>query len=164
MSPGFIDVLLGGALAFFALKGLFTGLVKSLVTIVAVVVAWFAMNTFPLLTAPVLGMFMNPQDPAFLLAAKVATLIVAYMVVQLVGFFVTGLIERVGLSPVDKLGGLALGVATGVLFGCLPLVAIYSIPQLYHWDKTQSTIAQSFFLSRYTPIVRNFVKPPAQPR
>lgn len=159
-----IDFILGLILIGFALKGLMTGLVRTVVTVAAVAAAWAVSSAQPMLAAPVAAQFVGTETVYYPLVARLATWVGAFAAVQLVGFFVTGLFEKVGLGGADRVGGLLLGTAAGVAVGCLPLAVLYAIPPLYHWDQTQATIERSFFLRSYTPIVRMFAKVPPRPK
>lgn len=163
MSPETIDLILAALLLFFSIKGLMTGFIRSVVSLLAVVVAWLMAAAMPELTGVFFQYFIPPSSPSFPLATRIGTWVVAFAVVQGIGFLLTGLMEKIGMGWLNKLAGLALGVVTGVLVGCIPLFIIYSIPQLYHWPVVQSTIKASFFLSNYTPVVRSFVRPPRKP-
>lgn len=159
-----IDFILGLILLGFTLKGLMSGLVRTVVTVAAVGAAWFVSSTQPLLAGPLVAHFTGTESLFFPLAARLTTWVGAFAAVQIVGFFVVGLFERIGLGGADRVGGFLLGAATGVAVGCLPLFVIYAIPPLYHWDKTQQTIEQSLLLRAYTPVVRLFTQVPPKPK
>lgn len=163
MSPGFIDLALISVLAGFTLKGFFTGFFRSVVSIAAVVLAWLAATLMPLLSAPVVAVWMPPGDVAFPFATRIATWVAVFGGIQLIGILLTMMIKKTGLGGADRVAGLALGVATGVFIGCLPIAAVYAVPQLYHWSPTQQMLKQSTMLKAYTPIVQVFLKPPAPP-
>lgn len=159
MSPSTVDLFLGIALAFFAIKGFFTGLVKTVVSLLAVVVAWFLASHSPDLIGPAIRWAVEPSSPAYPLVTRLLTWIAAFLVVQLIGSVISkGLNESV-LSGADKIGGLLLGIATGVLVGCLPLFVINAVPALGNWAPTKSLVAHSFFLHTYQPIAAKIVPP-----
>ena len=64
-----------------------------------------------------------------------------------------------GLGGVEKLGGLVLGAATGVIIGCLPIMVINAVPALYNWAPTKQLMRESFFLKTYAPIAAKIVPP-----
>jgi membrane protein required for colicin V production len=160
MSPGFIDLALVSILAGFTMKGFFTGFFRSVVSIAAVVLAWLAATLMPLLSAPVVQMWMPPTDMAFPFAARALTWVTVFFGIQLVGYFLGMLIKKTGLGGADRFAGLALGAATGVVIGCLPLAGVYAMPQLYHWAPTQHLLKQSVMLKAYAPVVQIFIQPP----
>ena len=159
MSPSTVDLFLGIALAFFAIKGFFTGFLKTIVSLLAVLVAWFFASQMPGLSAPLIGWAVEASSPAFPLVTRLITWIGASLVVQLVGSMLSKTLNESGLSGADKLAGLALGAATGVLVGCLPLFVINAVPALHNWDQTRSLVAHSFFLRTYQPIAAKIVPP-----
>ena len=161
MSPATIDFILGVVLALFAFKGLTTGLIRSLISLGAVIVAWVVASTMPEVSAPLVTFAVAADSPAFPLVTRLVTWVGAFAVVQLAGFFVAKTVEGLGLGMLDKLGGLVLGVATGVLIGCLPLFVINAFPPLYQWAPAQQMVKESFFLRTYQPLAAQVVPPPA---
>lgn len=160
MSPTTVDLILGAALFVFAFKGFFTGLIKSVVSLGAVLIAWFMASSMSHVVAPAISWALPPEAPGFPLVARIVTWIGAYLVVQLVGSVIAKTVNDGGLGPVDKLGGLVLGAATGVLVGCLPLLVIFAVPAIYHWPPVQQLVKESYFLQAYTPIASQIVPPP----
>jgi membrane protein required for colicin V production len=159
LSPSTVDLFLGIALAFFAIKGFLTGFVKTIVSLAAVIIAWFLANKMPELSAPLIRFAVEPNSPAYPLVTRIITWIGAFVVVQLIGSMLSKSLNESGLSGADKIGGLVLGVATGVLVGCLPLFVINAVPALYNWDQTQSLLHHSTLLRAYQPIASKIVPP-----
>jgi uncharacterized membrane protein required for colicin V production len=159
MSPSTVDLFLGIALAVFAIKGFFTGMVKTVVSFLAVVIAWFIASHSPDVIGPAIHWAIEPSNPAYPLVTRVITWIGVYLVVQLIGSMLSKGLNESGLSGADKIGGLLLGIATGVLVGCLPLFVINAVPALYNWAPTKSLVAHSFFLHTYQPIASKIVPP-----
>ena len=160
MTPSTVDLLWGLALAGFAFKGFATGLIKSVVSFAAVIIAWFVASSMADLSAPLVRFALEPTAPGFPLVTRIVTWIAVYLVVQLIGSMIAKTANEGGLGGLDKRGGLLLGVATGVMVGCLPLFVIFAVPAIYHWPPVQTVVKQSFFLRTYTPIASKVVPPP----
>jgi membrane protein required for colicin V production len=159
MSPSTIDLFLGIALAFFAIKGLFAGLLKTVVSLVAVIAAWMLSGPLAGVVGPMIKWAITPDNPAFNLTERLIVWVAVFIVVQLIGSMLSKTLNETGLSGVDKIAGLALGVATGVLVGCLPLFVINAVPALHDWAPVKSAVKQSFFLRTYAPIAAKVVPP-----
>lgn len=160
MTPSTVDLLLGIALAVFAFKGLMTGLIKSVVSFGSVLIAWFVASSMADVSAPLVKLALEPTAPGFPLVTRIVTWIGVYLAVQLVGSMIAKTANEGGLGGADKIGGLLLGLATGVLVGCLPLFVIFTVPAIYHWPPVQTIVKESAFLRAYTPIAAKVVPPP----
>jgi membrane protein required for colicin V production len=160
MSPTTVDLILGVALFLFAFKGFATGLIKSVVSLAAVLIAWFLSSSMSHVVAPALTWVLPPEAPGLPLVARIVTWIGAFLVVQLVGSMIAKSVNDSVLGGLDKLGGLILGAATGVLVGCLPLFVIFAVPAIYHWQPVQHVLKESFFLKTYAPLAAQVVPPP----
>lgn len=163
MSAGTVDLLLGALTVLFAVKGFLTGFVRAAVSLVAVGGAWAAMRAWPSAFAPLVAHWVAPTSGAFPLANQLATFVAAFVVLQLAGWLVAGLVSRLGLGLLDRLAGLALGVVTGVLVGCVPLLVMRAVPPLAHWTPLRHLVADSFFLSQDARLLAR-IAPPSPPR
>jgi membrane protein required for colicin V production len=159
MSPSTIDLFLGIALAFFAIKGLFTGLLKTVVSLVAVIAAWMLSGPLSKMVGPAINWAITPDNPAYNLTERLLVWVVVFIAVQLVGSMLSKTLNETGLSGIDKIAGLVLGIATGVLVGCFPLFVINAVPALHDWAPVKSVVKQSFFLRTYAPIAAKVVPP-----
>jgi uncharacterized membrane protein required for colicin V production len=159
LSPSTVDFMLGLALVVFSIKGLWTGMLKTVVSLASVLIAWFLSSTMSHLFDPLIKLAIEPSAPGFNLAGRITVWIVAYMVVQLVGSMIVKTANDGGLGGADKLGGLLLGAATGVIIGCLPIMVINAVPALYNWAPTKELMRESFFLKTYAPIAAKIVPP-----
>ncbi|HEY9722777.1 MAG TPA: CvpA family protein [Oscillatoriaceae cyanobacterium] len=161
MSPGTVDLVLFALLLFFSVKGFLTGFVRAAVSLVAVGGAWAAMRAWPSALAPMLHQWVDPHSGAFPLVSQLATFVVAFFVLQLLGWIVAGLVNRLGLGFLDRLAGLALGIVTGLLVGCVPILVIEAVPPLAQWAPAKQLVAQSIFLSQDARILHALEGRPA---
>lgn len=164
LSPGFIDGLLFFVLFGFAMKGYVTGFIRSVVTLVAVLIAIGASAALPTIAAPMLGYSVSPNSAQFLVVNRMASFLIFFGVAQSVGFLATGLLEKIGLGTADKFVGAVLGIATGVIVGCLPGLAIYASPVAFHNKANQRYFKSSFFMKAYQPIVKSMARAPKPPK
>ncbi len=159
-SPGFVDILLFLVFISFSLKGYITGFIRSVVTLVAVLIAFGLSAALPTIAAPMLGYSVPVSSPQFLVVNRIASFLLFFGVAQGIGFLATGLLEKIGLGTADKAVGALLGVITGVLVGCVPGVAIYQSAKAYHYKPNQRYFQASFFMKAYQPIIKSVVRPP----
>lgn len=163
LSPGFVDILLFLLFITFTIKGYVTGFIRSVVTLVAVIIAFGLSAAMPTLLAPVLGYSIPAASPQWLVVNRIAAFFLFFGVAQSVGFLATGLLEKIGLGTADKAVGALLGVVTGVLVGCVPGIAIYQSAKAFHYKPNQRYFQASFFMKAYQPIVKAVAHPPKAP-
>lgn len=163
LSPGFVDILLFLVFITFTLKGYITGFIRSVVTLVAVIIAFGLSAAMPTLLAPILGYSIPASSPQFLVVNRIAAFFLFFGVVQSVGFLATGLLEKIGLGTADKAVGALIGVITGVMVGCVPGVAIYQSAKAYNHKPNQRYFQTSFFMKAYQPLVKTVARPPKAP-
>lgn len=164
LSPGFVDILLGLLLITFSIKGYVTGFIRSVVTIVAVLVAFGVSAALPTLLNPMLAYSVHADAPNFMVINRLASFFLFFAIFQVIGFLMTGLLEKIGLGTSDKIVGLGLGVVTGIIVGCVPGVAIYQSGTAYAFKPNQKLFKTSLFMRTYQPIVKGIAKPAKPPR
>jgi len=112
---GVIDVAALAVLGLAVLRGLWIGIVREAFSLAALAAAIFA---FRALRAPVADeiAMRTHWDPLIATAvAGGAVVIAALLSVALVGAIVRRLVDSVGLSSIDRIGGAVIGAAEGVL-------------------------------------------------
>ena len=82
MSPSTVDFLLGLALVVFSIKGLWTGMLKTVVSLASVLIAWFLASTMSHILDPLIKLAIEPTTPGYDLAGRITVWIGAYMLVQ----------------------------------------------------------------------------------
>ena len=132
MNP--IDLAVLVAIAGSALLGLLRGLVGTVASLVAWLVAgWIAFRH----GAALAFWFSDDGLPGAteLLGGYAVAFVGVLVLVNLVGWAVRKLVHSVGLSGLDRLLGLALGAARGILVACMGLLvmAFSSLPQEPAW-------------------------------
>lgn len=160
LSSGFIDLVLAIVFISFSMKGYITGFIRSVVTLVAVIIAFGLSAAMPTLLAPALKYSISPASAQFLVLNRIAAFIVIFLVAQGIGFLATGLLEKIGLGTADKAVGALLGIVTAIMVGCLPGIAIYQSPAAFHNPANQKYFKSSFFMRTYHPLVKSVARPP----
>ena len=132
MNP--IDLAVLVAIAGSALLGLLRGLVGTVASLVACLAAgWIAFRH----GAALAFWFSDDGLPGAteLLGGYAVAFVGVLVLVNLVGWAVRKLVHSVGLSGLDRLLGLALGAARGILVACMGLLvmAFSSLPQEPAW-------------------------------
>ena len=132
MNP--IDLAVLVAIAGSALLGLLRGLVGT----VASLVAWLAAGWIAFRHGAALAFWFSDDGlpgATELLGGYAVAFVGVLVLVNLVGWAVRKLVHSVGLSGLDRLLGLALGAARGILVACMGLLvmAFSSLPQEPAW-------------------------------
>jgi uncharacterized membrane protein required for colicin V production len=153
MSPGFVDLMLFLVLISFTIKGWTTGFIRSVVTMVAVIGGWILSGMIPDLTGVVLHYSIPESSIYFHVATRITTFLLCFIAVQVAGFTITGLIENIKLGTVDKFVGVCVGLATGVLAGCLVVSTFFA----------KRYLKSSALFKSYAPMVAKFVHKPRKP-
>jgi membrane protein required for colicin V production len=109
-----VDYCIIGLIGFSALAGLIRGLIREMVSLVA----WGAAIWIGLRFAGDVSVLLNPAIPipsARMAAAFGILFLASLMATSFVGFLLSKLAHSTGLSGMDRLAGLAFGLARGVL-------------------------------------------------
>lgn len=134
-----IDLVLLVVLAASALLGAVRGFVGA----IASLVAWFGAGWFAFRYGAELALwFSDDGHPGAteLLGAYVVSFIAVLVLVGLVGWGMRKLVHSVGLSGVDRILGLVLGLVRGALVACMLvlLMAFSSLPQDPAWARSHA--------------------------
>ncbi|MGH8085187.1 MAG: CvpA family protein [Lysobacter sp.] len=130
-----VDWMLLVIVAVSALFGLMRGFVGVLASLAAWVLAGWAAFRFGAEVALMLASDGEP-GPGQLLAGYALSFLVVLLAVGLVGWVVRKLVQTVGLSGLDRLLGLLLGVARGALVACalVLLLGLTELPREPEWQ------------------------------
>ncbi|GAB3514546.1 CvpA family protein [Pseudoxanthomonas daejeonensis] len=150
-----IDLVLLAVVAGSALLGVVRGFVGA----VASLVAWFGAGWFAFHYGAELAFWFsdNGQPGATeLLGAYAVSFIGVLVLVSLVGWGMRKMIHSVGLSGVDRVLGLLLGLLRGVLVACMLVLvmAFSSLPQDPAWIRSQALpvlIPGAQWMARWLP-------------
>lgn len=109
------DIIILAVLIFFALKGFARGLVNEAASLTGLILGgWLAYHYYPALSAPIRTTLHVPAHVASFLAF-ILLLLVTGIVAHIVGNVLTAALKLVMLGSLNRLGGILIGVAEGVL-------------------------------------------------
>lgn len=115
----FIDIVILAVLCFFAVKGLLRGLVNEAASMAGILLGgWLAYRFHPLLAAPLKSALHLPAHLSSFLAFIIILLLVGIFA-HIIGNVVTAALRFVMLGPLNRLGGLLVGVTEGALLLCM---------------------------------------------
>jgi len=149
-----IDWLILAILAYNVGSGLFTGLLRSLVNLVALITAYLLT---PVLKLPLSQLLQANllELPAYL-ALPLSTALTwtgIYVLISGMGLFFAKTMDQTLLKPVDRLGGAALGLFVASLLILLPLTAVRALPFLQKMPAVQETLGKSMLVPMLNPAV-----------
>lgn len=125
---------------------LMRGFVKEALSLAGWLVALWVSMTFSSGMAEIFG--NSIKDPTLrLLAAFVTLFILSLVVGAIINFFATQLVQRTGMSGVDRTIGVVFGLLRGVLLVTIivMLLGLTTLPKESWWD-------ESFFMFRFEAI------------
>ena len=133
-----IDLVLAAVIGASALFGLLRGFIGALASLLAWLLAgWVAFHY----GAQVAGILAEGGTPGAteLFGGYALSFIVVMIVVGLIGWLVRLLVKAVGLSALDRLLGLALGLARGALVACILvlLAGFTDLPREPSWAQSR---------------------------
>lgn len=133
-----LDWILIAVLALSALSGLVRGFIGVVASLAAWLLAAWAALRFGGQVALLLARGGEP-GPGQLLAGFGLSFIIVLVLVGLVGWMVRKLVHSVGLSGLDRLLGLVLGLLRGGVIACVLvlLAGLTAIPRGADWQRAQ---------------------------
>ena len=140
------DIIILAVLLFFSLKGLLRGLVNEAASLSGLILGgWLAYSLYPVLASPIQKILHLPSSVASFLAFMLL-LVVAGIVAHIVGNIVTAAVKVVMLGSLNRLGGVLIGAAEGVLLLCLLFsMATAGFMPAQIRQKVQSSESASYF-------------------
>lgn len=142
-----VDILLGGAILLFALRGLIRGLIKELFALAAVVAGWIVASRYHLALAEDLPQLGGSE---FLTNALVfaGIFLASALGVRLLGWAIDKVIADTPLGWLNRVAGAACGLLVGViLVGVLLMVLTIYLPG------GQSVFDDSLLYPRLTAVI-----------
>ena len=109
------DIIILAVLIFFALKGLFRGLVNEAASLTGLILGgWLAYRYYPVLSVPIRTTLHAPAHVSSFLAFMLL-LIVTGIVAHIAGNVITAALKLVMLGSLNRLGGILIGATEGAL-------------------------------------------------
>jgi len=110
-----LDLILLLPLAYFAYKGFSRGLIISLALLAGILIGFYAAIHFSDYAASMLNNHMETESDNITLIAYLLTFVVVLILVFLLGQFLTSVVKTTGLGFVNRIGGILIGIAKGLL-------------------------------------------------
>ena len=111
----FIDIIILVTLLFFALKGVVRGLVNETASLAALILGgWIAYHYYPALSVPLRNILHIPAHVAAFLAFMLLLMLTGF-IAHILGNIITAALRVVMLGSLNRIGGLLIGAAEGIL-------------------------------------------------
>jgi membrane protein required for colicin V production len=110
-----LDIVLLVPLAYFAFKGFTKGFIITLAMLAGLLLGLYAAIHFSEYSVTLLQDNLNFHSSNIRLISYIFTFVVVLVLVYFLGQFLTGVVKTTGLGFVNRLGGLLLGIAKGLL-------------------------------------------------
>lgn len=141
-----VDLIVLGIIVISVIVSLMRGFVKEALSLTGWLLSLWVAMTFSSGMAELFG--ASIKDPTLrLLAAFVSLFILSLIVGTIINYFATQLVQRVGLTGVDRTIGGVFGFLRGILLVTIivMLLGLTTLPQEKWWD-------ESFFMFRFEVI------------
>lgn len=140
------DIIILTTLIFFALKGLFRGLVNEVSSLAGLILGgWIAYRFYPLLSIPIHNILHIPGHIAAFIAFMLLLLLTGF-IAHILGNIITTALRVVMLGSLNRLGGILIGAAEGaLLLSMLFCVATADVMPAKLKQKIRSTSSANMF-------------------
>ena len=146
-----VDIVIIIYLCISVLMGLMEGLIRTVLSIVGVIVGIMLASHFYKQLGNILTFTSNKNWAN--IAAFVIILVAVMIVAAIIGLILRSIIKTIMLGWVDKLGGAAIGL----FLGALSISALLAIIMKYHpMDVITNSALAGFFLNKF-PVVLKFL-------
>lgn len=140
-------------LAYNVLRGLTTGLIRTSVGAIAVVVATFVAWQYQEAAAPLVDPWVPPSFPLAFLLRPLVIWLLAFGGINLTGLALRWAVRVTPLVLADRIGGAVFGLFTGVVVLVIPMILVASFPLLQQIPLVQDALAHSAIAGLLTPLV-----------
>ncbi|HEY9844195.1 MAG TPA: CvpA family protein [Candidatus Obscuribacterales bacterium] len=157
-----LDWIIVAIVGYNVVTGLFSGFLRSLINLVALVVAYLLTPVVKGPLAAIVQATFGLQDYlAVPLGAFLAWTLV-YVAISAAGMILSKIVNMTPLMIVDRLGGAAFGLFISALLILLPLAAVQSLPFIKSIPALQQTLKTSKVVTALQPAI-GFVETTAGP-
>ncbi|MCX7954039.1 MAG: CvpA family protein [Bacteroidales bacterium] len=111
----FFDIIFLIILLYFSIKGFIHGMVKEFVSTIAFFVSIYVAMLYFHKTELYVKLFISEYSPYFKIVVFVITFILAFLIIKIIEWFVSKIIDKTGLSFLNKLMGFMLGFVKGTI-------------------------------------------------
>lgn len=140
-------------LAYNVLRGLTTGLIRTAIGLVAVVMASDAAWQYPGAAAWI-DPWLPPTVPVAFLLRPLVVWLGTFLVINLVGFALRWAVRVTPLVAADRIGGALFGLFTGLAILATPMLLIANFPLLQQIPFIQELLRRSAIAALLNPLVQ----------
>jgi membrane protein required for colicin V production len=139
LSMNWADITIIGIILVSAVISLFRGFVREILSLVAWIVSFWAAATFAPQAATLLQPYLSIPTARTVLAF-IGVLIVALVLTGLVNYLIGSLIEKTGLSGTDRMLGGIFGVLRGVAIVAIAVLiaGLTEVPGASWWQQSRA--------------------------
>jgi membrane protein required for colicin V production len=133
-----VDIAIIALLAIYSIVGIIRGYSQEMYSLIAwligMIIAWFFSQDFAIL---LLEVFASPATR--LAASFIALILITLLVAGVINMLLAGSVKKIGLTFLDRLGGLALGFGHGVVvaFVLVVVAGLTSLPKDRWWQESK---------------------------
>lgn len=154
MSAVWLDLFGVIILGFNVLRGLSSGLIRTSLGAMAMVLASFAAWQHPEWAGFLVDRWVPPTWKLALLARPLVIWVAVFVLVNLLGIFMRGLIRVTPLVVADRIGGALFGLCIGLMVLLTPMLLIANFPLLQQIGFLQDLLARSVLAQGLSPLVQ----------
>lgn len=167
MTATLLDVFGVLILAYNVLRGLTTGLIRTSVGAIAVVMATFCAWQYQEAAAPLVDPWVSPGFPLAFLVRPLVVWLAVFVGLNVLGRILRWAVRVTPLVFADRIGGAVFGLVTGVAVLAIPMIVIANFPLLQQIPFVQDVLAHSALAGLLTPVVQQVLNlvpglPPGQ--
>lgn len=140
-------------LAYNVLRGLTTGLIRTSVGAIAMVLATFAAWQYQEVAGPLVDPWVPPGFPLAFLVRPLVIWLMAFAGINLLGWALRWAVRVTPLVFADRIGGAIFGFCTGVVVLVIPMLLVANFPLLQQIPFIQDVLAHSAIAGLLTPVV-----------
>ena len=111
----YLDIIIGIILIIFAYGGLRNGIIREAFSLAAFIGGIYGAIKLSDLVGQWLGKLINVSQDTMSVISFIVVFIALVLIINWLGNVIAGVIESVSLGFIDKLGGIAFGIAKGFL-------------------------------------------------
>lgn len=110
-----VDIVIVALCAFFALRGLFTGFVREVLSLLAFVAGYFAVQLFDDRAIALLTKFFSLSQPIAQVISSALLFIFAYIIVKYIELFLSRFVNLIMLAGLNRVAGFVAGGLKGAV-------------------------------------------------
>ena len=118
------DYLALGFLAYFVIRGFFSGFVKVVFSFIGMIVAFFYSGWLSIKISPYIGDFITTHPKILPVLSYIIAFLLIYLSFIIVGFIILSILGTLDLTIADYILGAFLGFIKGVLFITIFYIAL----------------------------------------